>query len=91
MFWIILIMLCGLGSGYALRRIRLVFVSRLIMILICALLFLLGFEVGGSPRIVAGLHMLGSEACLLSMAGVTGSIMLSWLFWLWSTKRKQKE
>ena len=58
------------------------------MVLIWLLLFLLGVEVGGNPRIIQGIATLGAEALVLGVAGIVGSAVLAWTLWRWSKKTK---
>ena len=46
----------GIVTGRLLQSRRLAFVSRLIAVIIWALLFLLGLEVGSDPAVVGGKH-----------------------------------
>ena len=52
MFTVICLMLSGAVVGFLLRRWRMPFVSRVVTALVWVLLFLLGVEVGGNPRVV---------------------------------------
>ena len=56
MLKIVMIMLCGIGTGYLLRNKKMSFIGRVITALIWVLLFLLGIEVGANPRIINGLQ-----------------------------------
>ena len=81
MFTIISIMLSGMFAGYLLRRWLFGRLGRVITVLIWALLFLLGLEVGSNERIVKGLATLGLEALLITLAGTLGSVMAAWGLW----------
>ena len=81
MLKIVLIMLLGVVVGRCLRRFRLCWLPRVTTLLVWALLFLLGIEVGSDSRVVSGIGTLGLEALLLSAGGIAGSIFLSWLMW----------
>lgn len=81
MLKIVIIMLCGIGAGYLLRKRSLKIVPSLITILIWVLLFLLGTEVGGDKRLIHSLSTLGLEALVLSVGGVCGSVLLTWILW----------
>ena len=72
MFTVILVMLSGVGVGFLLRGRRIHAVSRVITFFIWVLLFLVGVEVGGNPRVMGGLAGLGVEAVVLAVAGVLG-------------------
>ena len=82
MLIIVSIMLCGIGLGYLLRGRNTAAISKVITVLIWALLFLLGIEVGTNPNIIGGLQNLGVEALVLTIGGSVGSVLASW--WLWN-------
>lgn len=88
MLKVVVIMLCGIGVGYLLRRWRMRGLDATILVLIWLLLFLLGVEVGENPRIIQGIANLGVEALALGVAGIAGSAVLSWALWRWSKKAK---
>ena len=92
MFIIIGIMLTGMLIGYLLRSKRLTWIHKIITLLIWVLLFLLGIDVGGNEAIVKGLHTLGIEAAIITLAAVIGSILCSWGLWnLLYIRNKRKE
>lgn len=78
MFIIIGIMLTGMLFGFLLRNKRLSWIHKIITLLIWVLLFLLGIDVGGNEAIIKGLHTLGLEALIITLAAVTGSILCAW-------------
>ena len=82
MLIIVSIMLCGIGLGYLLRGRNTAAISKIITVLIWALLFLLGIEVGTNPKIIGGLQNLGVEALALTIGGSIGSVLAS--RWLWN-------
>ena len=88
MLKIVMIMLCGMGTGYLLRNKKMSFIGRIITALIWVLLFLLGIEVGSNPRIVNGLQTLGLEAIILTIGGSAGSALFSWALWRYVTAKK---
>ena len=92
MFIIIGIMLTGMLTGYLLRNKRLRWIHKIITLLIWILLFLLGIDVGGNESIVRGLHTLGLEATVITVAAVTGSALAAWALWylLYIRDRKEK-
>ena len=81
MFIIIGIMLTGMLFGFLLRNKRLSWIHKIITLLIWVLLFLLGIDVGGNEAIIKGLHTLGLEALIITLAAVTGSILCAWGLW----------
>ena len=90
MLKIVMIMLCGIGTGYLLRNQKMSFIGRIITALIWVLLFLLGIEVGSNPSIVNGLQTLGLEAIVLTLGGSIGSAIFAWALWRYITA-KQKD
>ena len=75
MFIIIGIMLTGMLLGFLLRNKRLSWIHKIITLLIWVLLFLLGIDVGGNEAIIKGLHTLGLEALIITLAAVTLSLI----------------
>ena len=88
MLKIVMIMLCGMGTGYLLRNKKMSFIGRIITALIWVLLFLLGIDVGSNPRIVNGLQTLGLEAIILTIGGSAGSALFAWALWRYVTAKK---
>lgn len=81
MFTVIGLMFAGMAAGFLLRKRRLGFVHPAITLLIWALLFLLGVEVGGNEAIIRSLHTIGLEALVLTLGGTLGSVTTAWLLW----------
>lgn len=81
MFIIIGIMLTGMLIGYLLRNKKLSWIHRIITLLIWLLLFLLGIDVGGNEAIIKGLHSIGLEAAIITLAAVVGSTLAAWGLW----------
>lgn len=90
MLKIVMIMLCGIGTGYLLRNKKMSFIGRIITALIWVLLFLLGIEVGSNPRIISGLQTLGLEAIALTLGGSLGSTLFAWALWKYATAKQTK-
>lgn len=92
MFIIIGIMLTGMLLGYLLRNKKLKWIHKIITFLIWTLLFLLGIDVGGNGAIIKGLHTLGLEALIITLAAVVGSVLCAWGLWyLLYIRNKRKE
>lgn len=78
--------------GYLLRNKRLLWIHKVITFLIWILLFLLGIDVGGNDAIIKGLHTLGLEALIITVAAVVGSTLCAWGLWyLLYIRNKRKE
>lgn len=88
MLKIVAIMLCGIAVGFLLRGRRLTFVNKAVTVLIWALLFFLGVEVGQNPQVLSGISNLGLEALWLSLTGLAGTILFSWALWRWVNRKK---
>ena len=82
--WIILLIgLAGILAGYSLRMCAfLKKVNLTISCTICLMLFVLGLSVGYNPLIVGNLGSFGGQALLLSVAGITGSVLLARVVYL---------
>ncbi|MCD8310705.1 MAG: lysine exporter LysO family protein [Prevotellaceae bacterium] len=78
----------GMLAGYLLRRWNLRKVNQVILWIIWLLLFILGVEVGCDERIMHGLHTLGLEALVLTLAATLGSVVAAWILWKVISKGK---
>lgn len=81
MLVIFAVIIGGIATGRLLIGRRLAFVPRLITVIIWALLFLLGVEVGSDPAVVGSLATLGGAALAIFALSVVGSIFAAWLLW----------
>ena len=80
MLKIMAIMFAGIALGYLVREVRGVErVASTTMLTIILLLFVMGCEIGGNPRIVENLTSLGVEALLISVAATLGSVLMAWV------------
>ena len=91
MFTIIGLMLTGMLLGFLLRKQKLSGIHKVITVLIWLLLFLLGIDVGGNQEIINGLHTIGMEAIVITLAAVLGSVTAAWALWYVLYKRKKEE
>lgn len=91
MFTIIGLMLTGMLLGFLLRKQKLSGIHKIITVLIWLLLFLLGIDVGGNQEIINGLHTIGMEAIVITLAAVLGSVTAAWALWYVLYKRKKEE
>ena len=90
MFTVIGIMLLGTGLGYLFRRIEVLqHLNPLIMMAICALLFVLGLAIGANEMIIKNLTTLGLQAFVLALAGTSGSILAGWGVYHFFFKEKE--
>lgn len=91
MYIIIGLMLTGMLLGFLLRKQKLSGIHKVITVLIWLLLFLLGIEVGGNQEIINGLHTIGLEAIVITVAAVLGSVTAAWGLWYVLYKKNRKE
>lgn len=91
MFTIIGLMLTGMLLGFLLRKQKLSGIHKVITVLIWLLLFLLGIDVGGNQKIINGLHTIGLEAIVITLAAVLGSVTAAWTLWYVLYKRNKEE
>lgn len=90
MFTIIGLMLTGMLLGFLLRKQKLSGIHKAITVLIWLLLFLLGIDVGGNQKIINGLHTIGLEAIVITLAAVLGSVTAAWALWYVLYKRNKE-
>ena len=91
MFTIIGLMLTGMLLGFLLRKQQLSGIHKIITVLIWLLLFLLGLDVGGNQEIINGLHTIGMEAIVITLAAMLGSVTAAWALWYVLYKKKKEE
>lgn len=90
MFVVIGIMLTGMLLGYLLRNQELKWIHKIITLLIWLLLFLLGIDVGSNESIIRGLHNIGVEAAVITIAAVAGSTLCAWGLWCFINKKSKE-
>ena len=81
MFVVIAMMFSGIAFGYLMRRHRFTHIGKIIISLIWILLFVLGVEVGGDPKVMNSLHTLGIEAIFIASLSILGSAIAAMLLW----------
>ncbi len=91
MFTIIGLMFSGMLIGFLLRNHRISWIHRIITLLIWLLLFLLGTDVGGNREIMNGLHTLGLEAFVITLAAIVGSVIAAWGLWHFISRKNREE
>lgn len=75
------VLIGGILLGYLLRKKNIKFISKIITIIIWALLFFLGMEVGSNPDVISNLGSLGLTSLIIAIASLLGSLLFSWLLW----------
>ena len=89
MFIVIAMMFSGIAFGYIMRSRKINGIHKVITMLVWALLFVLGVEVGGNPNIIKSLHTLGVEAIFIAGMSILGSAVAAML--LWKNVKKHEE
>lgn len=87
MFIVIAFIFMGIIVGYTVRRKSTEWLSRLVVVLVWVLLFLMGIEVGGNERIMQALPTLGVEALVVSVLAILGSCVAAWLLWKYINRK----
>ncbi len=91
MFTVISIMLLGVAVGYLFRNRKIPFLGKAITLFILLLLFLLGAQVGSNSTIMNNLSTIGTEALIITLGALLGSVLLSWGVYVWFFKNKTIE
>jgi uncharacterized membrane protein YbjE (DUF340 family) len=78
MFSLIVLFIVGIGLGMLLRQRQALrpWVERLIQVVVCALMLVLGISVGANPQVMQNLVGLGANALALTVGAVMGSILV---------------
>lgn len=80
MFSIISVMFLGITIGYLMRN--LVFLAKInksASLTVCILLFVLGISMGSNNLIIGNMGKFGWQAIILAIAGISGSILASFV------------
>lgn len=89
MLKILTVMLTGILVGRLTRAVARIPLKPVTVVLVWCLLFFLGYEAGANDDVMGSIGTLGLKALLLSIAGLTGSILLSFI--LWRTIKHEEE
>ncbi len=89
MFLVISILILGVLSGFLLRRIKVKHIDRIIMLLVFALLFLLGAEMGTNHEVLSRFASIGWKAIVISSTATLGSVVGAKLLWIIIQKQKK--
>jgi len=83
MITVLLIMVAGILTGFAINRYPLAIKinDRLITWAIYLLLFLLGISVGLNKTIVQNLDKIGFQALIITIGAISGSVFVSWILY----------
>jgi len=83
MITVLLIMLSGILTGFAINRFPLAIKinDRLISWAIYVLLFLLGISVGLNKTIIQNLDKIGMQALIITVGAISGSVLALWILY----------
>jgi uncharacterized membrane protein YbjE (DUF340 family) len=81
MLTVVLMMFSGILCGYLLRKKRVAHIQQVTTVLIWALLFLLGLNIGCNEQVINSIGSLGLEALYITVFATLGSIIAAWLLW----------
>ncbi len=81
-FALIACIVLGMLIGFFCRRAKMEWINKSITLIVCILLFLIGFEIGANKDIISRLHDLGLEALGIAIATLLGSAALSYMLGL---------
>ncbi len=92
----IVIIFSVLVSGIIIGRLLLSkknnkYLPKIIIMIIWALLFFLGIEVGSNKELVSSLGTLGITALIITVLGLIGSIFFSWILWKLITSKNENK
>ena len=91
MIEILIIMFCGIVSGIIFRKKRTLisFADKLAGWSVYLLLFLLGLSVGNNEEVINNFAIIGFNSILITLSGVSGSIILSFLVYKYFFKNNE--
>ncbi len=89
MLQIILIMAAGIAAGWLLRHREFKWLNAFLTLMVWALLFFLGVEVGENEKVINSLKDLGLEALTLAVTATAGSIAAAWALWKVISRNKK--
>lgn len=92
MFSILLFMLAGIALGYCFRHVVLFHkTEKTISITILCLLFFFGLSIGANRSLISNFSSFGLQALLLAVAGLFGSLIMSWITYRLFFRRKENK
>lgn len=93
MITVLLIMLAGILTGFAINRYPLAIKinDKLISWAIYLLLFLLGISVGLNKTIVQNLDKIGFQALIITVGAISGSVLALWIVYRVLFREQQNE
>jgi len=93
MLLLIIFMLSGIILGYILRKNNraILFAEKISTVFICILLLCLGISFGKNKEVLNNLTKFGLDAIIISLSGIIGSIIVSYLVYKYLFKEKENE
>lgn len=93
MITVLLIMLAGILTGFAINRYPLAIKinDKLISWAIYILLFLLGISVGLNKTIIQNLDKIGVQALIISIGAISGSVLALWILYRFLFRDEQRQ
>lgn len=80
MFYVLILLLIGIGTGYLFRRVELLHkVEKTISLTILCMLFVFGLSIGSNEELIENLDKFGYQAAILAILGTVGSLCASYL------------
>lgn len=89
MLSIIICMFSGIAAGFFLRKWKMPWLDRGMIVIIWLLLFFLGLEVGADDKILKALPSLGLRAFLIALTALIGSSIAALALYKWAVRGKK--
>lgn len=90
MFKVLILLAGGIALGYGLRHASLVKkTEKSVSVTVLLMLFVFGITIGGNSGLVNNLGKYGAQAAILAVAGVAGSIAMSYIAYRMMSKKKK--
>lgn len=90
MFNVLILLSVGILIGYLTRNVGfLKHIDKSISATVLVMLFVFGLTIGSDTQLLSNIGRFGAQAVVLALAGVTGSLVMSYLvYWLMFRKKK---
>lgn len=90
MFKVLILLSAGILLGYLMRNAGfLKHIEKSVSVTVLIMLFVFGVTIGSDTQLVANIGRFGAQAVVLALAGVTGSLVMSYMVY-WFMFRKKK-
>lgn len=93
MLIIIILLISGMLVGFLLRKNKRIInpIDKLTNWAICLFLLFVGISVGSNKKIINNIGTIGTNAIVLALGAVIGSVLLSYIVYLFYFKRTKNE